>query len=126
MRISDWSSDVCSSDLGNGDEDRFQGNDAVGVAKPARLPNGVPGMVFQKLDPPFGHHLRRDAQDGEARLAKLPIFVLDRPPEVNRVIRSEIVARHPRLCRLPVAAASRAPPPAAMARRPRPSPPCPH
>src|SRR3546814_9141598 len=39
--------------IGNGDEHRFQGNDAVGVAKPARLPHGVLGMVFQKLDPPF-------------------------------------------------------------------------
>src|SRR3546814_17066102 len=120
MRISDWSSDVCSSDLGNGDEDRFQGNDAVGVAKPARLPNGVPGMVFQKLDPPFGHHLRRDAQDGEARLAKLPIFVLDRPPEVNRVTRSEIVTCKPHLCRLPGHYAARDPGPAPLASRSRP------
>src|SRR3546814_3943197 len=64
-------------------------------------------MVFQKLDPPFGHRLRRDAQDGEARLAKLPNFVLDRPREVNRIIRLETLARQPRLCRLPVADAER-------------------
>src|SRR3546814_12565893 len=33
MRISDWSSDVCSSDLG---ADRLQGREQFGVARPRR------------------------------------------------------------------------------------------
>src|SRR3546814_15215406 len=36
MRISDWSSDVCSSDLRAGDKGRGDGGDAGGAARTAR------------------------------------------------------------------------------------------
>src|SRR3546814_13658837 len=57
MRISDWSSDVCSSDLA-GDEDRAAGEVVGAVQEPPRLRGGAPtvGMLIGALHacPCFG------------------------------------------------------------------------
>src|SRR3546814_10881816 len=55
MRISDWSSDVCSSDLGAEDEDRRLG-EAIAAAHPVFLPlfsnsPGLSGAPVELIEP---------------------------------------------------------------------------
>src|SRR3546814_6715359 len=84
MRISDWSSDVCSSDLPFADKLAVVSHDrrAVGLVDTA-LPGGGAGSVFDML------MLRID---GEARIFKMPLPALERPDRAAH--------RRPRLQRL--------------------------
>src|SRR3546814_3101553 len=84
MRISDWSSDVCSSDLGEGDGGIRQvddGVDILGVEPLARHIRADIGLVlvvggenlhltFAGLGVILGGHLRRQYRSEERRVGK--------------------------------------------------------
>src|SRR3546814_10120056 len=88
MRISDWSSDVCSSDLEPGVErhiDAAGGGGATRVAgQPVRyrVPDGRDGVVQRRLDGPDRAGRLRDAQYsklGFARAGRGPVPALCGP-----------------------------------------------
>src|SRR3546814_20263492 len=66
MRISDWSSDVCSSDLGAMRAFIFpgQGSQSVGMGKALAVASPAAREVFQEVDDALGQHLFRILCEG--------------------------------------------------------------
>src|SRR3546814_2270694 len=82
MRISDWSSDVCSSDLPN-----------VLAQGLVRRQSYLIGLIYEKPSPSYVVKLQRGALErlhgGRYRLIVLPVeSVMDRPLEVVSLVRS--------------------------------------
>src|SRR3546814_4035086 len=80
MRISDWSSDVCSSDLGDADLAR--------LARPAGLAGSAPDRQANALDrtphrPAMRKPVVRSAEGQRPRLGRAIIFEDHRPPPVD-------------------------------------------
>src|SRR3546814_19776331 len=86
MRISDWSSDVCSSDLPN-----------VLAQGLVRRQSYLIGLIYEKPSPSYVVELQRGALErlhgGRYRLIVLPVeSVMDRPLEVVSLVRSAALA----------------------------------
>src|SRR3546814_4477295 len=80
MRISDWSSDVCSSDL-NVEPHQAALGAAPGILRMPRLRYGNPGHfgAFSFVTPPGGHLLPYDPDAEEETVARVALDDLDLP-----------------------------------------------